>query len=190
MDTATAVPGLKITRVPLDSLHLDPANARQHPERNLETIRGSLQRFGQAEPLVVHKATRRVIGGNGRLVAMRELGWPECDVVEIEADEVTATALGIALNRTAELASWDLPALGALLESLQAEGAHRASPHSVGPSPYACDEKDATCALLRGRSSTSPRDAHDHKWRNRLARFAPVEAQCVGRDTAQLEARR
>ena len=32
------------------------------------------------------------------------LGWTECDVLEVDCDEVTATALGIALNRTAELA--------------------------------------------------------------------------------------
>ena len=97
MGTQTAPPNLIIRRVPLGSLHQDPANARQHGERNLEAIRASLRRFGQAEPLVVHKTTGRVIGGNGRLAAMLELGWGECDIVEIAVDEVTATALGIAL---------------------------------------------------------------------------------------------
>ena len=43
---------LVIRRVPLDALHLDPANARQHGDRNLEAITASLQTFGQAEPLV------------------------------------------------------------------------------------------------------------------------------------------
>ena len=43
---------LAIRRVPLSSLCLDPANARSHPEHNLEAIKGSLARFGQAEPLV------------------------------------------------------------------------------------------------------------------------------------------
>jgi ParB-like chromosome segregation protein Spo0J len=80
--------------------------------------------------LVVHKATGRVIGGNGRLVAMRELGWMECDIVEVDVDEVSATALGIALNRTGELAEWDLPALGSLLDSLRAEGARPWRPPS------------------------------------------------------------
>ncbi|HKX45970.1 MAG TPA: DNA methyltransferase [Planctomycetota bacterium] len=121
MDTPTAP--LSISRVRLDHLVQDPANARQHGERNLDAIKGSLARFGQAEPLVVHKASRRVIGGNGRLTAMRALGWTECDVVLVDCDEVTATALGIALNRTAELAEWDLPALGRLLDSLKTEDA-------------------------------------------------------------------
>jgi ParB-like chromosome segregation protein Spo0J len=110
---------LSIRRVPLTALRLDPANARSHPERNLEAIRASLARFGQAEPLVVHAKTGRVIGGNGRLVAMQALGWTECDIVELDIDEVQATALGIALNRSAELAEWSPQALGRLLESLQ-----------------------------------------------------------------------
>jgi ParB-like chromosome segregation protein Spo0J len=60
--------------MPLADLHLDASNARQHNERNLEAIKGSLARFAQVEPLVVQKSTGRVIGGNGRLVAMRALG--------------------------------------------------------------------------------------------------------------------
>ena len=66
---------LKVKRVPLDTLHLDPANARVHPEENLAAIEASLRRFGQAEPLVVQAKSGRVIGGNGRLVAMKKLGW-------------------------------------------------------------------------------------------------------------------
>lgn len=114
---------LNIGRVPLDALHLDPANARAHGERNLAAIKASLERFGQAEPIVAQKGTGRVIGGNGRLVAMRELGWTDCDVVELELDGVEAAALGIALNRTAELAEWDDGALGTLLAQLREEDA-------------------------------------------------------------------
>jgi DNA modification methylase len=54
---------------------------------------------------------------------MRALGWTDCDVVEVDLDNVDATALGIALNRTSELGAWDLSALGSLLESLRAEEA-------------------------------------------------------------------
>ena len=41
--------GLTIRRVPIESLHLDPANARAHGEENMEAIAASLQRFGQAD---------------------------------------------------------------------------------------------------------------------------------------------
>lgn len=113
--------GLRISRVPLDSLHPDPANARSHGQANMESIRASLRRWGQVEPLVVQRGTSRIIGGNGRYLAMRELGWQDCDVVEVEQSDLDATALGIALNRTAELAEWDGPALGRLLEQLRLE---------------------------------------------------------------------
>jgi len=114
---------LKIKRVPIESLHLDPANARVHPDENLDAIEGSLRRFGQAEPLVVQAKTGRVVGGNGRLAVMKKLGWTECDVVELDIDDLTATGLGIALNRSAETASWDEETLGRLLRELQTEDA-------------------------------------------------------------------
>lgn len=121
--TTEANAGLRIVRVPLASLVPDPANARAHGDRNLEAITSSLRAFGQAEPLVVQAGTRRVIAGNGRFVAMKALGWSECDVVELAVDDLQATALGIACNQTAALAEWNEPALAKLLEELRAEDA-------------------------------------------------------------------
>ena len=69
MEASKTAGGLTIRRVPLGDLHQDPANARAHDARNLEAIRASLARFGQAEPLVVQAGSGRVIGGNGRLVS-------------------------------------------------------------------------------------------------------------------------
>jgi hypothetical protein len=68
---------------------------------------------------VVQRSTGKVIGGNGRMAVMRSLGWTECDVVELDLDDTHATALGIALNRTGELAEWDLPAPTKILESFK-----------------------------------------------------------------------
>ena len=50
---------------------------------------------------------------------MRKLGWQECDIVELEVDDLQATALGIALNRTAETAEWDEETLARLLSELK-----------------------------------------------------------------------
>ena len=109
---------MKLRRVKLADIHCDPANVRKHDEKNLRAIGDSLKSFGQVEPLVVQKSSGRVIGGNGRLEAMRAMGETECDVVEVDVDDVRAAALGIALNRTAELAEWDDDALLSLLSSL------------------------------------------------------------------------
>jgi DNA modification methylase len=114
---------LLIRRIALADLHADPANARLHPTENLDAIAASLTRFHQVEPLVVQRSTGRVIGGNGRLAAMAKLGWTECDVVELDLNDTQATALGIALNRTAELAEWDNGALSKILDSLKEDGA-------------------------------------------------------------------
>ena len=111
--------GLTIERVGLDELDQDPANARSHGPENMEAIVASLRRFGQAEPLVVQASSGRVIGGNGRLTAMTKLGWEECDVVRVDVDDVEAAALGIALNRTADLAAWDDDALARILSALR-----------------------------------------------------------------------
>jgi DNA modification methylase len=117
-DTATT---LGIVRVPIDRLIPDPANARKHGEENLEAIAASLRRFGQTEPLIVQEGTERVIAGNGRLAAMKKLGWTETDVVYLRIDDLSATALAIAMNRTAELAEWDNETLGRLLCELREE---------------------------------------------------------------------
>ncbi len=93
--------------VPLDSLSFDAKNARRHGKANLKAIKASLIEFGQVMPLVVEKGTGRVIGGNGTLRAMRSLKWTEAAVVEVDEHDARATALGIALNRTGELAEWD-----------------------------------------------------------------------------------
>jgi site-specific DNA-methyltransferase (adenine-specific) len=112
---------LTVRTARLTDLHPDPANARKHDDRNLGAIDASLRTFGQVEPLVVQKSSGKVIGGNGRLEVMRRAGVSECEIVEVDVDDVQATALAIALNRTAELAAWDDTTLARLLESLPDE---------------------------------------------------------------------
>ena len=111
-----------IKRVPLATLVADPDNARSHPQKNLDAIKGSLAKFKQVEPLVVNKRTGLVIGGNGRLAAMRDLGWTEADVTEVDLDNTQAAALAIALNRTAETAEWEMEQLGTTLQALREDG--------------------------------------------------------------------
>lgn len=122
LGVAAFAAGLEVHRVPIESLHHDPANVRTHDERNLLAIEGSLKQFGQVEPLVVQAGTGKVIGGNGRLEAMRKMGLKEVDVVALEVNDTQATALGIALNRTAELAGWDFENLAKLMQGLQTDG--------------------------------------------------------------------
>lgn len=108
---------LTVKIINIADLRDDHANPRAHDARNISAIKGSLAKFGQVEPLVVQQSTRMVIGGNGRLAAMRELGWTEAQVVFLDVDDVKARMLSITLNRTGELAEWNLPTLAQHLQS-------------------------------------------------------------------------
>jgi DNA modification methylase len=111
---------MKLERTKLDALTCDPANVRKHDQRNLDAIKGSLQRFGQQHPIIVD-GDGIIRAGNGRYMAMRALGWSECDIVRTALKGAEATAFAIADNRTAELASWDDEALAQQLAALQIE---------------------------------------------------------------------
>lgn len=115
---ARIVEQLRALAVPIADLHPDPANARRHPERNLEAIKASLSMFGQRHPIIVQKQGMIVRAGNGRLAAAKALGWTEIAAIMVDDDNVTATQFAIADNRTAELAEWDNESLGALLEEM------------------------------------------------------------------------
>jgi DNA modification methylase len=111
---------LRPLALPIDSLTLDPANVRRHPERNLEAIKGSLARFGQQKPIVVG-ADSVIVAGNGTVEAARALGWTHVAAVRTALAGADRTAFAIADNRTADLAEWDEAELAQLLESLPAD---------------------------------------------------------------------
>ena len=106
-------------KISITDLSLDPKNARKHSARNLEAIAASLEKFGQRQPIVVHRGV--VLAGNGTLEAAKSLGWTEIDVAEVpdDWDNDTAKAYALADNRTAELAEWDESELAKQLLELQ-----------------------------------------------------------------------
>ncbi len=112
---------MKVIEIPIDNIIQDPSNARHHNTKNMEAIKGSIAKFGQVEPLIINSKTKVIIGGNGRHLAMKELGFEKVKVVEVDLNFTEATALGLALNRSAELAEWDFDTLGKLLHSLRQE---------------------------------------------------------------------
>ena len=115
------VKGLRPLAVPIESLELDPRNARTHDDANLRSISGSLAKFGQREPLVVNKTNNQVEAGNGRLIVARELGWTHIAVVWVEDAPAAQSGFSIADNRTAELAGWNDALLADLIAEIQAD---------------------------------------------------------------------
>lgn len=96
--------------VPVGELRLDEANVRKHPERNVEAIKASLDRFGQRKPVVARDGV--VVAGNGTLEAALKLGWTH--LAAVDAGDLTAEearAFSIADNKTGDLAEWDYQSL-------------------------------------------------------------------------------
>jgi hypothetical protein len=114
--------GMKDMSVDIDSITVDPDNARHRDEDAIVALMSSLKRFGQRRPVVVRAEDRVVMAGNGRLVAARRLGWKRIAAVITDDDPATAAAYAIADNRSADLASWDNEALQRQLETLSGEG--------------------------------------------------------------------
>jgi DNA modification methylase len=112
---------MQIERRRLDSLQLDPDNAREHDKANIDAIKASLEKFGQRKPIVV--ADGVVIAGNGTMEAAQALGWEEIDTVSADdLDETERRAYAIADNRTAELAKWNEAKLAEALSSVTEDG--------------------------------------------------------------------
>jgi hypothetical protein len=112
---------MKIESIPTAELKFDPANARKHSQINLKSIRESLEKFGQAKPIVI-TSDNTVVAGNGTLQAAISIGWSKIDCVRVpkdwNADMVKAYAL--VDNRSAELAEWDKDILVSQLAELEA----------------------------------------------------------------------
>jgi hypothetical protein len=141
---------VKIEKIKIDTLKPDPANARQHNKRNIETIQKSLTEFGQRKPLVVWQDT--VIAGNGTLQAATALGWTDIEITRVPdnwtPDQIAAYS--VADNRTSDLAEWDEQALLDILAELS-------EPSLVEASGFVDDEIDDLRALLE---ETEPEITH------------------------------
>jgi hypothetical protein len=116
---------LRPLAVALDSLTIDPANARLHPEPNIEALKGSLAVYGQQKPVVVRRETGVVVAGNGTVAAARALGWTHLAASYSDMDAATAAGFSIADNRTSDLSTFDKDALDKLLREVSTNGDER-----------------------------------------------------------------
>ena len=114
---------MNIENLRIADLTPDPQNARQHDDKNLKAIEGSLKEFGQRKPIVITE-DGVIVAGNGTVEAANRLGWTHIDVVKVPNDWTSdkIKAFAIADNRTAELANWNQEVLTSQLLELEAEG--------------------------------------------------------------------
>lgn len=108
---------LRSLLVVLESLELDPDNARRHPRANIDAIKTSLDKVGQRKPIVIAVGT--VFAGNGTVIAARELGWTHLAAVpseDLSSDALRAYA--IADNATTDLGEWEAAKLREAVKAL------------------------------------------------------------------------
>ncbi len=108
--------------VDIASVKTDKKNNRQHPERNLEALKKSLEAYGQRKPIVVNSETHVIEAGNGLYLAAFKLGWTKIAAVMVKDDPNTAKGYAIMDNPSGMLSEWDLPNLGDILKELDGEG--------------------------------------------------------------------
>lgn len=74
---------MKIEKIKVEEIIPYADNAKLHPERQIEQIRSSILEFGFNDPIAIDE-NNVVIEGNGRLMAIKDLGFKEVDCIRIE----------------------------------------------------------------------------------------------------------
>lgn len=74
---------MKIEKIKVDEIIPYADNAKLHPERQIEQIKSSILEFGFNDPIAIDE-NNVVIEGNGRLMAIKDLGFKEVDCIRIE----------------------------------------------------------------------------------------------------------
>jgi len=98
---------LAIQHCPIDTLHPDPRNPRQHNDKQIDQIAGSVRIFGFNVPLLVDQH-RNVIAGHGRLLAAKLLGMQEVPTISLDhLSPQQIRAFMIADNKLSENSTWD-----------------------------------------------------------------------------------
>lgn len=102
--------------VPVSALVGFPGNARQGA---LVPLMESLRVNGQFRPIVVRRETREILAGNHTWKAAKQLNWKTVKVTYVEnISDDDAKRIVLADNRLNDLATYNVPDLTALLDSL------------------------------------------------------------------------
>jgi len=108
----------QIERVAISSLQLYPGNPNQG---DVVGIAESLHENKQFLPVVVDRATRKILSGNHTVIAAAGLGWTEIDAVLVDVDEDAGRRILLAANRLRDRATTDTDALAEFLSYLDGD---------------------------------------------------------------------
>ena len=110
---------LKVEYVPIDSVAPDPANAKEHPDWQVEEIANSIDQFGMDDPIGVAGAPPTIIEGHGRLLACKRLGMEKVPIIRLDhLDAQARKAYMLAHNQLTMNTGFDMDALQATMGEL------------------------------------------------------------------------
>ena len=112
---------MKIQDIPISALKPYENNPRLN-DKAVDAVAKSIETFGFKAALIIDKENV-IVCGHTRLKAAKKLGLTEVPCVI--ADDLTpeqVKAFRLADNKVAELAQWDIAALAAEIDELQAAG--------------------------------------------------------------------
>lgn len=109
---------LEIILTPIQTLRLDPRNARVHSKPQIKQIARSIESFGFNVPVLVDEAGK-IIAGHGRVMAAQLLGWQEVPTISLaHLTSAQARAFAIADNKLTDTSTWDERLLAESLQEL------------------------------------------------------------------------
>jgi DNA modification methylase len=111
-------PTAQVECVPIETIKLNPKNARTHSRLQRRRIAASIRKFGFVNPIIVDE-NGMVLAGHGRLYAAQEEGLTHVPVICLNhLTPLQKRAYLIADNKIAEQAGWDRQMLAVELGEL------------------------------------------------------------------------
>lgn len=111
---------MQIIKLGIEELTPYENNAKKHTPEQIEQIKNSIQAFGNIDPLGIAGENNVIYVGNGRYIALKELGYKEAYCIRLDhLTEQERKAYAIAHNKLAMNTGFDDELLRAEMESLQ-----------------------------------------------------------------------
>lgn len=107
-------------RLSIEELTPYENNAKKHTPEQIEQIKSSIQAFGNIDPLGIAGEDNVIYVGNGRYIALKELGYKEAYCIRLDhLTEQERKAYAIAHNKLTMNTGFDDELLRMEMESLQ-----------------------------------------------------------------------
>jgi ParB-like chromosome segregation protein Spo0J len=97
----------------------NPRKRLEPGEKEYEALKGSIERWGLVDPLVVNARTGNLISGHQRYYILTSLGETETEAVAVYLDERQEKLLNVAMNKVE--GQWDYGKLETLLSEFETD---------------------------------------------------------------------